>query len=165
MQHQTNLSLNAAAALAELADEAFLRAFSTEVGVEVRELTTATQDGEEVASMLWSFDTDRPGIPTVARKLLPGDVKLRWSQWWGPLEADRAVGRLEVVLMGTPSATATGQCQLAAAGPGSVLTTNTTTKAKLPWGVAGPIEARIDKDLVGWIISVQARVLERRSAG
>ena len=163
MQHEAVLSLPAERALSELTDESFLRAFATEVGVEVRELTTATQAGEEVASMLWTFDTDRPGIPTVARKLLPGDVNLRWSQWWGPLAGDDAAGRLEVVLMGIPSATSTGQCTLRWADPGSVLTTNTTTKAKLPWGVAGPIEARIDKDLVGWILSVQARVLERRS--
>ena len=115
--------------------------------------------------MMWSFDTDRPGIPAVARKLLPGDVRLRWSQWWGPLASDRATGRLEVVLMGTPSATSTGQCELLGTDSGATLSTNTTTKAKLPWGVAGPVEGRIDKDLVGWILSVQARVLERRSAG
>ena len=165
MQHEIPLSLSAERAHGELVDEAFLRAFATEVGVEVHDLTTAVQDGEQVASMVWSFATDRPGIPSVARKLLPGDVRLRWSQWWGPLTDDRATGRLEVVLMGTPSATSTGQCELRGNGSGATLSTNTSTKAKLPWGMAGPIEGRIDKDLVGWILSVQARVLERRSAG
>lgn len=163
MRHEISLTLPADSALAQLVDESFLRAFAVEVGVDVTDLTTAVQDGEQVASMIWSFDTDRPGIPAVARKLLPGGVKLRWSQWWGALNDGSATGRLEVVLMGSPSATSTGQCELRAADPGSVLSTNTTTKAKLPWGVAGPVEGRIDKDLVGWILTVQARVLERRA--
>ena len=162
MQHEIPVSLSAERALDELVDEAFLRAFATEVGVEVQDLTTAVQDDEQVASMVWSFDTDRPGIPSVARKLLPGDVRLRWSQWWGPLAGDRASGRLEVVLLGTPSATSTATCALVPAPSGSTLTTTTSTRTRLPRAVGGPIEGRIDKDLVGWILSVQARVLARR---
>lgn len=152
------------AALAELTSEDYLRAFSEEVGVTVSDLTTGVEGDQHVASMLWSFGTDLPAVPSVARPFLPKDVQLRWSQWWGPLSDGKATGRLEVVLMGNPSATSQGEYLLAPSGSGSTLTTTTSTRTRLPRVVAGPIEGRIDKDLVGWIVAVQARVLERRAA-
>ena len=163
MDHVSNLALPASTTWAELTGESFLRAFAAEVGVDVRELTCAADGDHAVASMDWTFETDRPGIPELAKRFLPADVHLRWNQSWGPLAGDRAAGRLEVLLLGRPSATSTGQCELLAADEGSTLRTSTSTKADLPFPVAGRVESLIDKELVGWILTVQARVLQRRA--
>lgn len=165
MDHRTNLDMPPARTLAELTGESFLRAFAEEVGVHVNDLTTGEAAGQATAAMDWSFETDRPGIPELAKRFLPSDVHLRWNQAWGPLADGRATGRLEVVLEGRPSATSTGECLLVAAGPGTTLTTSTSTKADLPFPVAGRVESLIDRELVGWILSVQARVLVRRNGG
>jgi hypothetical protein len=165
MEHVSNLPLAPAAAWAELTSEDFLRAFADEVGVHVGDLSCESADGRESATMHWSFETDRPGIPDLAKKFLPDNVHLTWSQWWDPLAEDEASGRIDVVLKGRPSARAVGICGLAPVVGGSRLTTSTTTKADLPFPIAGTVESRVDKDLIGWIISVQARVLLRRSGG
>ena len=165
MDHVSTLTLAPAAAWAELTSEPFLRAFAAEVGVYVHDLSRTQADGRESASMEWSFETDRPGIPELAKRFLPSDVHLTWSQWWDPLVEERATGQIDVVLKGRPSATSTGACTLVGADAGSSLTTSTRTKADLPFPVAGRVESLIDKELVGWIISVQARVLLRRSGG
>jgi hypothetical protein len=165
MDHVSNLPIPPAAAWAELTSEPFLRAFAEEVGVDVHDLSCTSADGRETATMEWSFETDRPGIPELAKRFLPDDVHLTWSQWWDPLADDVADGQIDVVLKGRPSATSTGACRLVAADSGSSLTTSTRTKADLPFPVAGRVESLIDKELVGWIISVQARVLLRRNGG
>jgi hypothetical protein len=165
MDHVSNLPIPPAAAWAELTSEPFLRAFAEEVGVDVHDLTCTQDGGRESATMEWSFETDRPGIPELAKRFLPDDVHLTWSQWWDPLDSDAASGQIHVVLKGRPSATSTGVCQLVGADAGSSLTTSTRVKADLPFPVAGRVESLIDKELIGWIISVQARVLLRRSGG
>lgn len=162
MDHVSNLAIPAARAWEEITSEAFLRDFAAEVGVEVGELTCGDEDGRAVASMLWSFETDRPGIPELAKRFLPRDVQLRWSQSWDPLDG-RAAGRLEVELHGRPSATSVGKSLLVPAPAGSTLTTSTSTSADLPFPVRRGVESMIDKELVGWILSVQARVLTRRN--
>ena len=164
MDHVTDLNVPAATAWADLTDETFLREFSKEVGVDVNELAAGLEGERAVATMDWSFRTDRSGIPDLARQFLPDEVHLRWNQEWAPLAGDRADGRLVVELLGRPSATSSGTCLLVSAEQGSTLRTSTKTKADLPFLVAGPLESRIDKDLVGWILSVQARVLVRRNA-
>ena len=58
-----------------------------------------------------------------------------------------------------------GTSQLLVVDGGSTLATSTSTKASLPFPLAGKVQSMIDKDLVGWILSVQARVLARRHAG
>lgn len=163
MEHVITLSLPAATTLSELTGEPFLRAFSEEIGVSVTSLTTGQRGDQAVASMDWLFDTGRPGIPDLARRFLPSDVKMRWDQTWGPIQADKAVGRLEVQLLGRPSATSLGDCRIVSADRGSTLTTSTSTKAELPFPVASTVEGLIDRELVGWILSVQARVLMKRA--
>ena len=165
MDHVANLSLPPRAAWAELTSEPFLRAFAEEVGVDVHDMSCTRDGGRESASMEWSFETDRPGIPELAKRFLPDDVHLTWRQWWDPLVEERATGQIDVVLKGRPSAASTGACLLVGSEAGSALTTSTRTKADLPFPVAGRVESLIDKELVGWIISVQARVLLRRSGG
>jgi hypothetical protein len=165
MEHVTELTVPAMTAWADLTHEAFLREFSEEVGVELGELTTSSSGDASLARMDWSFRTDRSGIPELARQFLPSEVHLRWNQRWDPLVDGQARGSLSVELLGRPSATSTGTCQLRDESAGSTLTTSTRTKADLPFPVAGPLESRIDKDLVGWILSVQARVLLRRNGG
>jgi hypothetical protein len=163
MDHLSNLVVPAATTWAELTGEPFLRAFAAEVGVTVEALTCGSDGDRAVASMDWTFETDRPGIPELAKRFLPADVHLTWNQTWDPLIGDRATGGLEVLLHGRPSATSTGHCELLAADRGSTLRTSTTTKADLPFPVAGRVESLIDRDLVGWILTVQARVLLRRA--
>ncbi len=169
MEHTFELSIPAEAVLADLISEDFLQAFSAEVGVEVGSLTCSglpEGDGEQArAEMEWSFSTEKSGIPQLARTLLPGQVALTWAQGWGPLAGDAATGTLEVNLHGRPSAVSTGTARLQQAGPGSTLTTQTSTKAALPFPVRGKVESTIDRQLVGWILSVQARVLTRRHPG
>ena len=165
VEHSFDLAIAPETVLAELSSEDFLHAFSTEVGVEVDGLTCTTDGDMAAATMDWRFSTAKPGIPDLAQKLLPGEVRLSWTQGWGPLVDGGANGTLEVLLLGTPRATSTGSAHLRPTGTGSVLATSTSTKASLPFPVAGKVQSMIDKDLVGWILSVQARVLTRRHPG
>lgn len=164
MDHVSNLTLAPERTLAELTDETFLRDFAAEVGVDLLDLRLSADGDQQAASMTWSFRTDKAGIPELARRFLPAEVQLTWGQSWGPLVADSATGRLSVELLGRPSATSTGACRVAPRSGGTTLTTTTSTKAALPFPVAGRVEGLIDRDLVGWILVVQARVLQRRAA-
>jgi hypothetical protein len=164
MDHVSNLPIPADATWAELTAEPFLRAFAEEVGVEVLSLDCSDRGQAHDATMEWVFPTDRPGIPELARRFLPAQVHLSWQQSWGPLAGERADGRLEVQLRGRPAATATGRSALVGAAAGCSLRTSTTTKADLPFPLAGRVESIIDREVVGWILQVQARVLVRRAA-
>jgi Protein of unknown function (DUF2505) len=164
MEHSFDLTIPPATVLADLTSEDFLHAFATEVGVEVDSLSCDASGERAVATMAWRFSTSKPGIPDLAQKLLPGEVRLSWAQEWGPLTDEGSEGTLEVHLLGSPKATSLGTSQLLVVDGGSNLTTSTTTKASLPFPVAGKVQSMIDKDLVGWILSVQARVLTRRHA-
>lgn len=163
MEHVANLTLPATRTWSELTSEPFLLDFAHEVGVDVHDLQCTTDGPRALASMDWTFETDRPGIPALARKFLPTDVRLRWSQEWSPLTDGSATGRLDVELHGRPSATSTGDCLLVADGSGSTLSTATNTQADLPFPVRKTTEKLIDSELVGWILSVQERVLVRRN--
>ncbi len=165
MEHSFDLTIAPATVLADLISEDFLHAFATEVGVEVDALTCDTAGDPATATMQWRFSTSKPGIPELAQKLLPGEVRLSWAQGWGPLGERGSEGTLEVHLLGTPKATSLGTSRLLVTEGGSTLATTTSTKASLPFPVAGKVQSMIDKDLVGWILSVQARVLARRHAG
>jgi hypothetical protein len=163
VDHSFDLTIPPTAVLSDLPSEEFLQAFSAEVGVEVDDLTCATDGDQTTAQMAWRFSTSKAGIPELARRMLPGEVRLSWSQGWGPLADDgSAHGTLEVHLLGKPQATSLGTARLLPAQGGSRLVTSTSTKAALPFPVAGKVQSMIDKDLVGWILSVQARVLTRR---
>lgn len=172
MEHRFSLPRTAPGAHAALTSESFLRDFAHEVGVTVTGLESDTDDPSVARStMHWTFSTAGSGIPDLARTLLPEQVRLRWDQAWGSLVDDRAVGRLEVTLLGRPSATCTGRAELVGgAGPtrggpvgsaASVLSTATRTESSLPRPLGPRIEAMIDRELVGWILSVHARVLAR----
>ncbi len=162
VEHSFDLAIDPDVVLSELTSEEFLLAFADEVGVEVDELVVGTSGDDEVAKMLWQFSTDKDGIPSLAKKMLPGEVRLSWAQSWGARTDGVAAGTLEVNLLGNPKAVSNGTATLTAAGDGCTLATSTTTKASLPFPIAGKVQSMIDKDLVGWILSVQARVLTRR---
>jgi len=147
---------------AELISQDFLLAFAAEVGVEVDSLTFDGSGDPAVATMLWRFSTARPGIPELAKRLLPDEVRLSWAQGWAPLVGGEASGTLEVTLLGRPRASSQGKSLLRAKGAGATLSTSTATKASLPFPLAGKVESMVDRDLVGWILSVQARVLAGR---
>ena len=164
MDHSFDLTIAPSTVHADLITEEFLRAFATEVGVEVDSLTCDASGERAVATMEWHFSTSKPGIPDLAQKLLPGEVRLSWVQEWGPLTDEGADGTLEVHLLGSPKATSMGTSRLLVSDGGSTLATSTSTKASLPFPLAGTVQSKIDKDLVGWILSVQARVLTRRHA-
>lgn len=165
VDHSFDLTIPPATVHADLISEDFLHAFATEVGVEVDSLTCDSSGDRAVAEMQWRFSTSKPGIPELAQKLLPGEVRLSWAQAWGPLTDERGEGTLEVHLLGSPKAVSMGTAHLLVADGGSTLVTSTSTKASLPFPLAGRVQSMIDKDLVGWILSVQARVLARRHAG
>lgn len=162
VEHSFDLAIAPDVVLSDIISVDFLHAFAKEVGVEVSDLVTETSGDDSVATMQWQFSTDKDGIPSLAKKMLPGEVRLSWSQQWGPLADGVAEGALKVNLLGSPKATSTGSATLTAAGDGCTLATSTKTKAELPFPIAGKVQSMIDKDLVGWILSVQARVLNRR---
>ena len=162
MEHSFDLAIDPDVVLSELTSEEFLLAFADEVGVEVDELVVGTSGDDEVAKMLWQFSTNKDGIPSLAKKMLPGEVRLSWAQSWGARTDGVAAGTLEVNLLGNPKAVSNGSSTVTASGDGCTLATSTTTKASLPFPIAGKVQSMIDKDLVGWILSVQARVLTRR---
>jgi hypothetical protein len=147
----------------EFVSEDFLRAFATEVGVVVEGIDLQEKDGLTIARMPWSFPTDRPGIPTLARKLLPGEVRLDWQQQWGSVAQGRADGSVQVELHGTPSAQVRGTSSLRTDGTGTRYEVATTTKTAVPWPLGSTVEKTIDKELVGWILQVQVRVLLQRT--
>lgn len=162
VEHSFDLAIDPDVVLSELISEEFLLAFAEEVGVEVDDLIVGTSGDDAAAKMLWQFSTDKDGIPSLAKKMLPGEVRLSWAQSWGTLTDGVAAGTLEVNLLGNPKAVSNGTATLTVAGDGCTLATSTTTKASLPFPIAGKVQSMIDKDLVGWILSVQARVLTRR---
>lgn len=164
MEHRFDLAIPAGAARAELATEPFLRDFAEGVGVTVTELAVDTSGPQDVATMQWLFSTRDVDIPDVARRFLGDPVTLRWRQAWGPLSDGGARGSMTVELVGRPSATCTGTSILRASGTGSRLSTTARTEAALPRPLAGRVEELIDRQLVGWILSVHARVLQERNA-
>lgn len=146
----------------EFISQDFLLAFSTDVGVESGELDLSSNEGVHTAGMPWRFATDRPGIPSLARKLLPNEVMLDWRQQWGPLSQPPIPGTIAVALHGSPSADVQARAELLAHGEDTVYRVRSKTRTSLRWPVAGTVESTIDKELVGWILQVQARVLRRR---
>ncbi len=122
MEHTwTFIGVAPEAVLAEFVDPEFLIAFSTEVGVDSGDLNLDSADGVESAEMPWRFPTDRPGIPSLARKFLPAEVHLDWSQRWGPVTAAPIAGTIHVALHGSPSADVRAESALAAPGGGHAL--------------------------------------------
>jgi hypothetical protein len=163
MEHtSTFLGIAPEAVLAEFVDPDFLLAFSTEVGVTSGELDLGSAEGVESAAMPWRFPTDRPGIPSLARKFLPEEVQLDWSQQWGPVSSPPIPGTIRVALYGSPSADVDAKADLMSKGEDTVYRVRSKTKTSLRWPLAGTVESSIDKELVGWILQVQARVLRRR---
>lgn len=146
----------------QFTDPEFLSAFSEEVGVRAAGLTTSENGGVLVADMPWQFSTRKPGIPSLAQKFLPDEVSLDWHQEWGPLSAPPVPGVIRVALHGKPSADVRATTSLSSSGSGTVYRADTKTKTSLRWPVASTVEQTIDKELVGWILRVQARVLRRR---
>lgn len=163
MEHTwTFIGVAPEAVLAEFVDPEFLIAFSTEVGVDSGDLNLDSADGVESAEMPWRFPTDRPGIPSLARKFLPAEVHLDWSQRWGPVTAAPIAGTIHVALHGSPSADVRAESALLHQGEDTLYRVRSTTRTSLRWPVAGTVESTIDKELVGWILQVQARVLRHR---
>jgi len=162
MEHRFDLGVAPATVLSDLISEDFLRAFASEVGVEVDSLECATSGDRSTATMHWRFSTAKPGIPELARKLLPDEVRLSWAQEWGSLGDAGAHGTLEVNLLGKPRASSKGTSHLRGTAHGATLTTSTKSRSALPFPLGRKVESMVDKDLVGWILSVQARVLARR---
>ncbi len=165
MRHLSTLSRTPEAILADLTSEEFLREFSDEIGVILGDVTLSTDGPQQRAVLEWTFSTDRSGIPEMARRFLPDQVRLTWDQAWGPLREGAAEGSLNVVLTGRPAATVTGASRLRSgdAADTSSLSTETSTEADLPFPVASRVEKLIDRDLAGWILEIQARVLQRRA--
>lgn len=148
---------------AELVSRDYLVAFGDELGVTTKSAELSSSAGTDRAVLVWSFSTDKPGIPSLARKFLSDEVTLTWDQSWSGIDdAGGAAGELLVTLDGKPGARSTGTASITGAGSGVALVTDTSTRTTLPRLVAAGIEMTIDKELVGWIIAVQARVLRRR---
>jgi Protein of unknown function (DUF2505) len=148
---------------AEFISNEFLLAFGEEVGVASGAMSQqTTSDGLDAADLPWTFPTDRPGIPSLARRLLPSEVRLDWHQEWGPAGARPIPGSMTVELHGSPSATVNATAKLIAKGQDTHYQVFTKIRTSLRWPVAGTVESTIDKELVGWILEVQSRVLRRR---
>lgn len=147
---------------AQLADRDFLLAFGAEVGVTSGDVEQSERAGVLAAAMPWKFATDRDGIPVLAKKFLPGQVELDWSQEWGPVDEAPIPGTIHVTLHGTPSAEVTARAELRQDGADTVYRVRSKTRTSLPWPMGSTIEGTVDKELVGWILQVQSRVLRRR---
>lgn len=166
MKHSASIPASSTAVFEQLVSEPFLVAFGEEVGVITRSTELSTDGDSRRAVLVWSFSMEKPGIPSLARRFLSDEVVLTWDQIWTPVGKDRYDGQLLVTLDGRPGATSEGECTLrpedSASGASAVLVTDTTTRTTLPRVVSKGIEGTIDRELVGWIIAVQIRVLNRR---
>jgi hypothetical protein len=161
MEHRAVIESTTVEAVQQLLSQhAFLEAFAAEVGVASGDIDVTDQGDKVEATMPWSFRTDRAGIPSLAQKFLPKEVHLDWWQEWNP----DGTGAIKVNLDGTPAATCTGQASLHQDGDDVQYLVITETKTRgVPWPLNGKVESMINKDLVGWILSVQARVANRES--
>jgi hypothetical protein len=162
MEHRTLIESTTVEAVQRLLSEhAFLEAFAAEVGVSTGEIDVVKSEDAVQATMPWAFRTDRAGIPSLAQKFLPQEVQLNWWQQWRLSEPD---GDIKVELHGHPAATCTGRATLTQSGDDVEYVVVTQTKTSgVPWPLGGKVESMINKDLVGWILSVQARVANRES--
>lgn len=163
MEHRALLEATTVEKVQQLLNEhAFLEAFAQEVGVTPGPIEVDESVEPAKTSMPWSFRTDKAGIPSLAQKFLPKEVQLVWEQQW----QDNATGSITVELNGTPAATCTGRASLTQDGDNVDYLVVTDTKTHgVPWPINGKIESTINKDLVGWILSVQARVANRELEG
>ncbi len=162
MEHKATIESTTVNAVQRLLSEhAFLEAFAKEVGVTTGDIDITQHPDEVAATMPWQFRTDKAGIPSLAQKFLPQEVHLRWSQTW---QTDNPQGDITVELQGRPAATCTGEASLTQNGDDVeyVVITQTRTTG-VPWPLGGKVESMINKDLVGWILSVQARVANRQT--
>lgn len=160
MEHRAVIESTTVEAVQKLLSEhAFLEAFAKEVGVDTGKIDISKESDAVEAQMPWAFRTDKAGIPSLAQKFLPKEVHLTWWQEWKDTEPS---GSIRVELDGTPAATCTGDARLSQNGDDVeyVVTTETKTHG-VPWPLNGKIESMINKDLVGWILEVQARVANR----
>lgn len=159
MEHRHIVSGTSVEAVRELLiQRQFLEAFSDEVGVTLGDIDMSDTGNPACATMPWEFHTDIDGIPSLARKFLPRSVHVLWTQEW----RDDASGLLRVDLSGKPSAVCTGDATLIQQQNDVNYTVLTTTKTSLHWPMAGKVGSMINKDLVGWILTVQVRVLRRQ---
>lgn len=160
MEHRTVIESTTVEAVQELLSRhAFLEAFAKEVGVQTDGIDITEADSAVQAQMPWEFRTDRAGIPSLAQKFLPQQVRLTWWQEW---RTDQPTGDIRVDLEGKPAAICTGTASLRQNGDDVEYTVITETKTSgVPWPLNGKVESMINKDLVGWILSVQARVANR----
>lgn len=162
MKHSASIPASSTAVFEQLVSEPFLIAFGEEVGVITRSTELSAEGDSQRAVLVWSFSMDKPGIPSLARRFLSDQVVLTWDQTWTPVGEDGYDGELVVTLDGKPGATSEGKCTLRPSGVSAVLVTDTTTQTSLPRVVSKGVEGIIDKELVGWILQVQIRVLNRR---
>jgi hypothetical protein len=160
MEHKAVIESTTVEAVQQLLSEhAFLEAFAKEVGVTTGEIAVTEQADAVEATMPWAFRTDKAGIPSLAQKFLPQEVQLQWWQEWKTNAPD---GDIRVELHGRPAATCTGSARLSQNGDDVEYVVVTQTKTNgVPWPLGGKVESMINKDLVGWILSVQARVANR----
>jgi hypothetical protein len=160
MEHRATIESTTVEAVQQLMSEhAFLEAFAREVGVNTGEIDIAEQSDAVEATMPWQFRTDRAGIPSLAQRFLPQEVHLTWWQQW---KHNHPSGDIRVDLDGRPAATCTGTASLSQNGDDVEYVVITETKTRgVPWPLGGKVESMINKDLVGWILSVQARVANR----
>jgi len=161
MEHRAVIESTTVEKVQQLLNEhAFLEAFAKEVGVTPGPIEVDEEAQIVTTTMPWAFRTDKAGIPSLAQKFLPKEVHLVWQQQW----QDDATGHITVELDGTPAATCTGKATLTQNGDHVDYLVVTQTKTHgVPWPINGKIESSINKDLVGWILSVQARVANRES--
>ena len=162
MEHRATIESTTVRAVQRLLSEhAFLEAFAKEVGVTTGDIEVAERPDAVAATMPWQFRTDKAGIPSLAQRFLPKEVHLQWSQTW---QTHGPQGDITVELHGRPAATCTGQASLTQNGDDVeyVVVTQTRTSG-VPWPLGGQVESMINKDLVGWILSVQARVANRQT--
>ena len=162
MEHRAVIESTTVEAVRKLLSEhAFLEAFAEEVGVTAGPIDISEEDGSVEATMPWAFRTDAAGIPSLAQKFLPQEVQLNWWQAWRTSEAQ---GDIRVELDGRPAATCTGKASLTQNGDDvEYLVVTETRTSGVPWPLGGKVESMINKDLVGWILSVQARVANRET--
>lgn len=160
MEHKAVISSTTVKAVQELLSEhAFLQAFAEEVGVTAGDIDITRKSDAVQATMPWAFRTDIAGIPSLAQRFLPKEVELVWWQQWRNSQPD---GDIRVELHGRPAATCTGRARLSQIGDDvDYLVVTETRTSGVPWPLGGKVESMINGDLVGWILSVQARVANR----
>ncbi|PTR31196.1 uncharacterized protein DUF2505 [Rhodococcus sp. OK519] len=140
IEHSAQYSCPVATLHAALTDEGYWQSRLREVGGPGAVLeSVAVGDGTIDVVLKQSVPAEH--LPSVVTSIRPGDLIIRRTESWAPLQGDRAQGTFSAEVEGAPGQLR-GTMTLSADGSGSALVMNGDVEVKIPL-IGGKIESVI----------------------